>query len=256
MKICVLAEKPSQARDFYRPLLEKISGEKFTDKNGYFESPSYYLAWFFGHIMATYEPVEYDAKYKKWDINDMPIMPQEIKYRYRDEKIKTHGEMLLKLCNQSDELVCATDPDREGEGIFRAFYDYHKLQKPVKRLWAVSLTDEDLLNSWRGMKSSHAYDNLSAARYMRSSADWLVGMNASRAYSICAYTNLPIGRVLTPTLALIVARDREVENYKELFTYSIKAKWQNMDFIFFNEDGTKFEQEKFCQKENSQESKE
>lgn len=246
MKICVLAEKPSQARDFYRPLIEKISGEKLQDKNGYYESPSYSLAWFFGHLMQTLEPVEYDPKYKRWDINDMPIMPPEIKYRYRNDDARARGDLLLKLCNQSDLIVCATDPDREGEGIFRAFYDYNKITKPVKRLWAVSLTDEDLLKSWNSMKDASAYDNLSAARYMRSSADWLVGMNASRAYSLCAYTNLPIGRVLTPTLALIVARDREVENYKELFTYSVQAKWQGIDFTFFTDDGVKFEQERFC----------
>ena len=246
MKICVLAEKPSQARDFYRPLIEKISGEKLQDKNGYYESASYYLAWFYGHLMQTLEPVEYDPKYKRWDINDMPIAPPEIKYRYRNDEVKTRGDLLLKLCNQSDLIVCATDPDREGEGIFRAFYDYNKINKPVKRLWAVSLTDEDLLKAWNNMKDASAYDNLSAARYMRSSADWLVGMNASRAYSLCAYTNLPIGRVLTPTLALIVARDREVENYKELFTYSVQAKWQDINFTFFNGDGVKFEQERFC----------
>jgi len=246
MKICVLAEKPSQARDFYRPLIEKISGEKFQDKNGYYESASYYLAWFYGHLMQTLEPVEYDPKYKRWDINDMPIAPVQIQYRYRDSKIKVQGDLLLRLCSQADLIICATDPDREGEGIFRAFYDYNKITKPVKRLWAVSLTDEDLLKSWNNMKDASAYDNLSAARYMRSSADWLVGMNASRAYSLCAYTNLPIGRVLTPTLALIVTRDREVENYKELFTYSVQAKWQGINFTFFNDDGVKFEAQRFC----------
>lgn len=247
MKILVLAEKPSQARQFYVPLLERISGEKLVKKGDFFESSSYYVSWFYGHLMQTWEPVEYDQKYKNWSLEDLPILPDPIKYRYRDDKIKVHGGLLLKLCQNSDKIVCATDPDREGEGIFRGFYDFHKLEKPVKRLWAVSLTDDDLLKSWNNMKDASAYDNLSAARYMRSSADWLVGMNVSRAYSVCAYAKLPIGRVLTATLALIVARDREVESYRELFTYGLTAMWNGYLFTFFNEDGSKFEQESFCE---------
>ncbi|MBU1121612.1 MAG: DNA topoisomerase III, partial [Candidatus Omnitrophica bacterium] len=158
MKTFVLAEKPSQARDFYLPLLQKISGEKLVKKGNYYESQTYYLSWFFGHLMRTLEPVEYDAKYKNWSMDDLPIMPEPIQYCYRDNDIKIHGELLLNLCRQSDLIVCATDPDREGEGIFRAFYDYHKINKPVKRLWAVSLNDEDLFNAWNNMKSGVEYD--------------------------------------------------------------------------------------------------
>jgi len=102
MKICVLAEKPSQARQFYRPLLEKISGEKMINKGDYFESESYYLSWFYGHLMHACEPVEYDEKYKKWLLEDLPIMPDKIKYRYRDAEIKKRGDVLLKLCNEAD----------------------------------------------------------------------------------------------------------------------------------------------------------
>lgn len=248
MKICVLAEKPSQARDFYRPLIEKITGERMQNKGEYFENSQYTLSWFYGHLMQAYEPVEYDPKYKEWKLEDLPILPVDIKYKYRDAQIKRRGDILLGLCQNADKLVCATDPDREGEGIFRGFYDYNHIQKPVKRLWAVSLADEDLLKAWNNMKSSSEYDDLSAARYMRAAADWLVGMNASRAYSIAAYSKVPIGRVLTATLALIVNRDRDVEAYKEIFSYGLEAKWKGMNFRFFNEDGNKFESEDFCQK--------
>lgn len=247
MKTCVLAEKPSQARQFYLPLIEKITGEKMVNKGDFFESSTYYLSWFYGHLMHALEPVEYDEKYKQWRLEDLPIIPQEIKYRYRDSSVKQRGNVLLKLCRASDQIVCATDPDREGEGIFRGFYDYHKLDKPVKRLWAVSLTDDDLLKAWNAMKDSSEYDNLSHARYMRAAADWLVGMNASRAYSVCAYSKVPIGRVLTATLSLIVQRDLDVESYKEVFSYGLEAKWHNMNFRFFNEDGAKFETEKYCE---------
>lgn len=246
MKTCVIAEKPSQARDFYLPLIERITGEKMQNKGEYFENSQYTLSWFYGHLMQAFEPAEYDPKYKEWKLEDLPILPTDIRYKYRDASIKRRGDILLGLCQRADQVVCATDPDREGEGIFRGFYDYNHINKPVKRLWAVSLADEDLLKAWNNMKSSAEYDDLSAARYMRAAADWLVGMNASRAYSIAAYSKVPIGRVLTATLALIVNRDRDVEAYREIFSYGLEAKWQGMTFRFFNEDGNKFDKEDFC----------
>ena len=170
MKTCVLAEKPSQAKEFYLPLIERLSGEKLQRKGSYYESASWYLTWFFGHLFQAMEPVEYDSRYKFWRLEDLPILPQPIQYRYKDPSAQKQGGVILELCNKSDLIVCATDPDREGEGIFRGFFDYHKIDKPVKRLWAVSLTDKDLAKAWQAMKPSTAYDNLARARVLRAGA--------------------------------------------------------------------------------------
>lgn len=240
-KTVLIAEKPDQARSFYLPLLEKISGERFEKKNGYFESKSFFLTWFFGHLLEQLKPDEYNEKYKKWKIEDLPIIPDKMVYKYKGSGQKKQGQLILELCQKSDEIICGTDPDREGQGIFDTFAKYYKLSKPTKRLWATSLTEKDLLKAWSKMKEMKEYHPLSAARELRADSDWLVGMNASRAYSIVGKGNLPIGRVLTATLALIVKRDLEVENYKESFYYQLKGKWGGIYFTYFDDNGTKFE---------------
>ena len=162
-------------------------------------------------------------------------------YKFKGADQKEQGQNILALCNQSDEIICGTDPDREGQGIFDTFAQYYKIQKPTKRLWATSLTEKDLLKSWNKMKKMEEYKNLSVARELRAVSDWLVGMNATRAYSIIAKTSLPIGRVLTSTLALIVQRDLEVENYKETFFYQLKGSWNGIEFRYFDDGGNKID---------------
>lgn len=241
MKTLLIAEKPDQARSFYLPLLEKVSGERFSRKNGYFESESFYLSWFFGHLLEQIKPDEYDEKYKEWRIEHLPIIPQQMVYKYKGESQKKQGQLLLSLCLQSGQIVCGTDPDREGQGIFDTFMRYYKINKPVKRLWATSLTGQDLSKAWSRMKDIGEYHQLSNARDLRADSDWLVGMNASRAYSIIGNGRLPIGRVLTATLALIVKRDLEIENYKESFYYQLGGVWGGYEFTYFDETGSKFE---------------
>ena len=242
MPICVLAEKPSQAKEFYRPLIEKLTGEKMREHGEYLANSTYTLSWFYGHLLSAIEPAEYDAKYQSWKMEDLPILPEKLRYKFKDEGATRRANVLKKLCTDASEVICATDPDREGEGIFRTFWESLGLATPVKRLWAVSLADEDLLKSWQCMKPASAYDALARARECRAAADWLVGMNASRAYSIVAYGKLPIGRVLTATLALIVARDREVESYREIFHYTLEGTWHGVKVTFFDEEnGTKFD---------------
>ena len=241
MKTLLIAEKPDQARSFYLPLLEKVSGERFSRKNGYFESESFYLSWFFGHLLEQIKPDEYDEKYKEWKIEHLPIIPQQMVYKYKGESQKKQGELLHFLCRQSDRIICGTDPDREGQGIFDTFIRYYKIKKPVQRLWATSLTGQDLLKAWSRMKDIGEYNLLSRARDLRADSDWLVGMNASRAYSIIGNGRLPVGRVLTATLALIVNRDLEIENYKESFYYQLKGFWGGYEFTCFDENGSKFE---------------
>lgn len=240
-KRILIAEKPDQAKDFYLPLLEKVSGEKLEKKSNYYESKSFILTWFFGHLLEQLKPDEYDEKYKKWEMSDLPIIPEKMMYKYKGDGHKNQGQTIYSLCQKCDEIICGTDPDREGQGIFDTFVKYHKLHKPVLRLWSKSLTDKDLLKAWNSMKEIKYYEKLSAARDLRADSDWLVGMNASRAYSIIANGSLPVGRVLTATLSLIVKRDFEVENYKESFYYQLKGNWNDIVFTYYDESTCKFE---------------
>jgi DNA topoisomerase III len=239
-KTLLIAEKPDQARSFYLPLLEKLSGEKLEKRHGYFESKSYCLTWFFGHLLEMLNPDEYEERYKQWKLEDLPIIPKVMKYRYKNGT-KEQGQIIAKLCQECSEIICGTDPDREGQGIFDTFIRFNKINKPMRRLWATSLTEKDLIKSWGKIQGIEKYKNLSTARELRSDSDWLVGMNASRAYSIIWKANLPIGRVLTSTLAIIVKRDMEVESYKEIFYYQLQGKWNGIEFTYFDETGSKFE---------------
>lgn len=241
-KSIIIAEKPDQAKSFYLPLLEKLSGEEFTQKNGYFESNSYYITWFFGHLLEQLMPDEYEnGKYKEWKIEHLPIIPKKMIYRFKGSGQQKQGQLIMSLCQESHEIICGTDPDREGQGIFDTFINFYQIRKPMKRLWATSLTEKDLEKAWGKMKKIEEYKGLSLARELRADSDWLVGMNGTRAYSIVSKAYLPIGRVVTATLALIVKRDFEVENYKESFFYQLKGSWNGIGFTYFDESGTKFE---------------
>ena len=126
-KTVLIAEKPDQAKSFYLPLLERISGERFEKKNGYFESKGFFLTWFFGHLLEQLKPDEYNEKYKEWKIEDLPIIPDKMVYKYKGSGHKKQGQLILELCQKSDEIICGTDPDREGQGIFDTFAKYYKL---------------------------------------------------------------------------------------------------------------------------------
>jgi DNA topoisomerase-3 len=199
------------------------------------------LTWFFGHLLEQIKPDEYSEKYKPWKIEDLPIIPDTMIYKYKGVSQKDQGQSIFALCQRSDEIICGTDPDREGQGIFDTFIKYHQLEKPMKRLWATSLTEKDLMKAWSRMRDMKEYCNLSSARELRADSDWLVGMNASRAYSIIAKGKIPVGRVLTATLSIIVKRDLEVESYKESFFYQLKGTWCGFEFTYFDENGTKFD---------------
>jgi DNA topoisomerase III len=240
MKTLIIAEKPSLAREIQN-MLQASFDENFSNKGEYQESANYILSSFFGHLLQMSKPQAYDEKYKKWVLTDLPILPETFIYEYKDSTIK-RGKLLKDLVEKCDNLINATDPDREGEGIFRIWYKYENIQKPFKRLWATSLTLKDLSKAWQNLKESKEYNNLSDAQESRAIADWLVGMNASRYYSIVTDERCPVGRVKTATLALIVKRDYEVENYKESFTYSLTGLWGGYNFTYFDkENNNKFE---------------
>ncbi len=205
MKTLVVAEKPSVGRDIARVLGVKGSG------NGFLASDTHVVTWAVGHLVGLCEPDEVDEKYKKWRMDLLPMLPEKIPLMVF-KQTQTQFNVVKKLMNDKDisEIICATDSGREGELIFRYIYACAGCKKPVKRLWVSSMTDAALRAGLDSMKPGEAYDSLYLSARCRSEADWLVGMNASRAFSLKYNAHLSVGRVQTPTLAILVKRDQEI----------------------------------------------
>ena len=206
----VIAEKPSVAQT-----IAAVLGISNT-KSGYIEGNEYLVSWCFGHLIGLAPPNFYDAKYadKQWKFEDLPIMPSQWKFVV-NQATKSQYELLKSLMFRNDvtEIICATDAGREGECIFRYVYNLANCHKPVKRLWTSSLEATAIKQGFAELKDDSCYDNLFAAGLARAKADWLVGMNGSRLFSIRYKTNISIGRVQTPTLAMIVDRNYKVTNF-------------------------------------------
>jgi len=226
-KTLVIAEKPSVGRDIARVLNCTQKGD------GFVASDTYIVSWAVGHLVTLFEPEDYDEKYKKWRMDTLPIIPSAIKLKGITQT-KKQLLILKKLMNDAgtDDLICATDSGREGELIFRYIYDIVKCKKPFRRLWISSMTDKAISDGFAGLADGAAYDNLYASAKCRSEADWLVGMNATRAFTIKYDRLLSVGRVQTPTLAIIVERQREIDafvanDYWEVtaFFEQYKGKW-------------------------------
>lgn len=216
MKTLVVAEKPSVGRDIARVLGAKNKGE------GCLTSADYIVTWAIGHLITLSEPGEIDERYKKWRMDELPMLPEKIPLKVI-YNTRSQFQIVKKLMNDDEvgEIVCATDSGREGELIFRYIYKMANCRKSVKRLWISSMTDASIRAGFQNMLPGTAYDALYLSAKCRSEADWLVGMNASRAFSLKYNAHLSIGRVQTPTLALIVKRDQEIraftpEDYYEL----------------------------------------
>ena len=175
----VIAEKPSVARDIAKVLK---CGER---KEGYMQGGDYMVSWALGHLVTLMEPDELDERYKKWRMEDLPIEPETIPTKVIP-KTRSQFSVLKKLMNSAevDSLICATDAGREGELIFRLIYEQAKCKKPVERLWISSMTDEAIKEGFAQLRPSADYDGLYRSAQCRSVADWLVGMNASRAFTI------------------------------------------------------------------------
>ena len=229
----VIAEKPSVARSIY-PVLGAN-----TKKNGYMEGNGYIVSWCFGHLVSLYNPDDYCEKWadKHWNFEMLPMLPDTWKFKV-SKSCKGQFDILKSLLNDNriDEVICATDADREGECIFRYVYNLSGSHKPVKRLWVSSLEESAIKKGFAELKSSKEYDNLFFAGFSRAKADWLMGMNSSRLFSVRYGNTLSIGRVQTPTLAMIVKRDYDVKNFvkQKFFTVEldcgqIKAKSERID---------------------------
>lgn len=213
--ILVIAEKPSVANT-----IAAVLGVT-AKNNGYIENDKYIVSWCVGHLVGLAIPDLYDERYaeKPWKFENLPIIPDNWKYTV-NSSTKTQFNVLKELMNRKDvtELVCATDAGREGECIFRYVYNKVGCNKPVKRLWTSSLEESAIRKGFDELKSDSDYDNLYFAGLARAKADWLVGLNATRLFSIRYRASLSVGRVQTPTLALIVDRNYKVINFiKEKF---------------------------------------
>ena len=213
----VIAEKPSVALS-----IAKVIGAK-NKKDGYYEGNGYRVSWCVGHLIQMANPDSYDEKYAKWNIDDLPIIPSEYQYDVA-KATKKQFNTLKKLMNDKeiDTVINACDAGREGEAIFRLVYLQANCKKKMKRLWISSMEDSAIKDGFDKLKDGKDYDNLSESAQARAIADWLVGMNISRLYSCLYKQNYSVGRVQTPTLAMIVSRDNEIANFKKEKYYTVE----------------------------------
>lgn len=219
MKSLVLCEKPSVAREIARVL-----GCQKTAKS-YIESDKYIVTWALGHLIELKMPEHYDPKYKTWNLDDLPIIP--IKMDLKVMKQTSHQyKAIEQLAKRKDikECIIATDAGREGELVARWILDKIRFQKPMKRLWISSQTDKAILDGFRSLKPSKEFDRLYASAVCRAQADWLIGLNVSRALTTKFNDPLSAGRVQTPTLSLVIEREKQIQAFvpKEYWTISAR----------------------------------
>lgn len=216
----VIAEKPSVAQS-----IASVIGAD-TRKDGYLEGNGWLVSWCVGHLVELMMPEDYEEKYGKWKKEDLPIFPDTWKYTV-SSSTKKQFRILKDLMDRSDvdSLVCATDAGREGELIFRLVYEQAGCRKPFNRLWISSKEDQAIRDGFTALKPSAEYDALYQAALCRERADWLVGINATRLFSCLYRQTLNVGRVMTPTLAMVVERDAEIQNFvsEPFYTVSLIA---------------------------------
>ena len=204
----VIAEKPSVAMS-----LAAVLGA-MERKDGYLEGPGYLVSWCVGHLLELAQPEAYKEQYAKWRYEDLPILPENWKYEVPKDK-KTQLALLCRLMKDKrvDSVVCATDAGREGELIFRLVYEYAGCNKPMERLWISSMEDAAIREGFDHLHPGSDYDKLYDAAVCRAGADWLIGINATRLFSVLYGVTLNVGRVMSPTLALLVQRESDIESF-------------------------------------------
>lgn len=218
MKSLVLAEKPSVAREIARVL-------KCNTKNkGYIEGPDYVVTWALGHLVTLAEPEDYDQKLKQWRMEDLPMIPDKMKLKVIKQTSHQY-QVVKKLLQRGDirEVIIATDAGREGELVARWILAQAKCSRPVKRLWISSQTDSAIREGFKNLKPGQNYENLYHAAVCRAEADWLIGLNVTRALSCKHNAQLNAGRVQTPTLAMLVKREQEIQEFKPVPYWTLRA---------------------------------
>ncbi|MEE9368203.1 MAG: DNA topoisomerase 3 [Pontiella sp.] len=242
MKV-IITEKPSVARDIASVL--KITGKK----NGYIEGRGCAITWAFGHLVTLLEPGEYDPELRKWRLDSLPFIPDEFKLKLiNNQGVPEQFETIKRLCQEAEVIVCATDAGREGELIFRYILALSECEdKAIKRLWLSSLTPDAIQEAFKDLKDGHDYDPLYAAAKCRSESDWIVGLNATRCFTV-RHGRLAsgddrvlwsIGRVQTPVLAMIVQRDDEIAKFRAKSFWELTTKFRD---IVFKYTGDRFEE--------------
>lgn len=228
--IVVVAEKPSVGRDIARVLGCRTSGD------GCLIGDRYIVTWAVGHLVTLVEPDELDERLKRWTFDTLPILPETIPLKVISAT-KSQFIKVKKLINDkdTDSLICATDAGREGELIFRYIYEESGCKKPFDRLWISSMTDEAITEGFRQIQPGANYDGLYRSALCRSHADWLVGMNASRAFTLRYGVLLSVGRVQTPTLAILVKRFKEIRDFKPEAFSTVTADFGDYKGTYFNE---------------------
>ena len=219
MTTVVLTEKPSVARDIARVLGASKRGQGYAEGNGYI------VTWALGHLVQFAEPDDYGPPWKgRWSFAQLPMIPEQWKLK-TTRSTSDQYQIVKKLLNspQTERVICATDAGREGEHIFRLIYEHARCKKPFSRLWVSSLTDEAIRGGFRALQEGAAFDHLAAAARARGQADWLMGMNLTRAYTVHNKALCTIGRVQTPTLSMVVKRDAAIASFVKAYFYELVA---------------------------------
>ena len=218
MKSIVLAEKPSVARDIARVLGCEQKG------NGYLEGKQYIVTWALGHLVTHAQPEQYNNDFKEWKMDTLPIIPKPFKLVPIKQSMKQFNAVKSQLQRGDvNEVIIATDAGREGELVARWILEKTNTRKPVKRLWISSVTDKAIKDGFNNLKDGRAYENLYAAAVARAEADWVVGINATRALTVKYNAQLSTGRVQTPTLTMIAEREQQIRNFQPKPYYGMQA---------------------------------
>lgn len=231
-KSLILAEKPSVGRDLAKVLKCNVN------KGSYIEGNKYIVTWAMGHLVGLMDPEGYDNKYKEWKMETLPMLPKHMKLTVLKKTGKQYNEVKKQLLrNDVNEIIIATDAGREGELVARWIIEKAGVKKPLKRLWISSQTNKAILDGFKNLKDAKEYENLYKAAVCRAEADWLVGLNVTRALTCKHNAQLSAGRVQSPTLAMIVQREEEIRNFKPVDYWGLNAKTDRFMLNWVNEKG-------------------
>ena len=226
MKSLVIAEKPSVARDIARVLHCNQKG------NGVLEGKDYAVTWAQAHLITLADPEEYDKKYMKWEMQTLPVMPDKMKLVVIRQTSKQYQAVKTQLFRKDiGDIIIATDAGREGELVARWILDKAGCRKPIRRLWISSVTDKAIRDGFQNLKDGKEYNNLYRAAVARAEADWLVGINATRLFTVLYHHRLIVGRVQTPTLAMLVEREKSIENFQKEKYYLVHLLMDGLDAV-------------------------
>ncbi|HQI16351.1 MAG TPA: DNA topoisomerase, partial [Bacillota bacterium] len=231
-KTLVLAEKPSVGRDLAKVL------NCNQNSNGCLIGQKYIVTWALGHLVTLADPEVYNNKYKNWNLEDLPMLPDKMELVVIRETSKQYGIVRSLMKQQDiDELVIATDAGREGELVARWIIEKAGFRKPIKRLWISSQTDKAIKEGFNQLKPAREFENLYKAAQCRAEADWLIGLNVTRALTCKYNAQLSAGRVQTPTLAMIVQRENEIKSFVPKEYWTIEAKVNGFTLLWKDKSG-------------------